>query len=392
MPINPIPLCLVLVVLAACGGSDEKTTPATQTKPAPVQVNPHLKNGGVQVIEGVIRNSPLRNLVLQEVIPPTDPQQPPQVNVLAQTTLGGNDSFHFEVKLTEPQLATLTFDPAHSAELILQGGTLYLSADYREWGDRQVSGDAHNASLTEFAKRFNALNDDIRNYQASRSMQGPEARKEIERRVAETESFIREYADSTSCLGCGVHAALILNPSQHVDFLQRFREKLVATWPGSKYVGQLDSRMGPLMKWIGQFAPDIRLNNPEGRMVPLSSLRGKYVLVDFWASWCVPCRMENPNVVKLYNQYRNRGFTVYSVSLDGGQTRTTKTEWVAAIKQDKLAWDTHVSDLMGWQSPVAREYEVNSIPASFLLDKEGRILAKDLRGEALERKLASLFR
>ncbi len=136
---------------------------------------------------------------------------------------------------------------------------------------------------------------------------------------------------------------------------------------------------------VGDEAPDFTLNNPEGQDVKLSSLRGKYVLIDFWASWCGPCRMENPNVVRLYDKYKDKGFAIYGVSLD-----KDKAAWLAAIKKDNLTW-THGSDLKFWNSAVAQTYGVNAIPATFLLDKEGKVIAKNLRGNALEAKIGELL-
>ncbi len=115
---------------------------------------------------------------------------------------------------------------------------------------------------------------------------------------------------------------------------------------------------------VGAQAPEIALSDTTGKPVPLSSLRGKYVLIDFWASWCGPCRAENPNVVRMYNKFKDKGFAIYSVSLD-----QAKANWTKAIRNDNLAW-THVSDLKFWQSAAAQQYGVQAIPATFLLDKE----------------------
>jgi peroxiredoxin len=137
---------------------------------------------------------------------------------------------------------------------------------------------------------------------------------------------------------------------------------------------------------IGKKAPDFSLPDPEGNNVSLSDRLGKgYVLLDFWASWCGPCRRENPNIVKTYNEYKDKGFDVFSVSLD-----KTRDAWLKGIEDDKLTW-THVSDLLFWNSAAAALYGVRAIPASFLLDKDGVIVAKNLRGEDLAKTLAELL-
>jgi peroxiredoxin len=137
---------------------------------------------------------------------------------------------------------------------------------------------------------------------------------------------------------------------------------------------------------IGQEAPEFSLPDPSGKKISLSSFRGKYVLVDFWASWCKPCRMENPNVVKAYNEFKNKNFTVLGVSLD-----KKKEAWQDAIKTDGLSW-THVSDLQFWESAIVPLYGINSIPTNMLLDPQGKVLAIGLRGEALDAKLKELLK
>lgn len=152
-------------------------------------------------------------------------------------------------------------------------------------------------------------------------------------------------------------------------------------------IAQLEASYNEHVAFIQKnIAPEIEKMDPNGRVRRLSDLRGKYVLIDFWASWCNPCRMENPNVVRVYNAYKDKGFDIFSVSLD-----TDKNRWVKAIASDNLSWENHVSDLAGWQSDVVSQYQFQGIPHTLLLDPEGKIIARNLRGPVLEQKLKEVL-
>jgi peroxiredoxin len=166
----------------------------------------------------------------------------------------------------------------------------------------------------------------------------------------------------------------VLKPSARKGSFPKMIEKTIA-----------DSKV-PQVGGVGTQALEFTQKDVEGKPISLSSFKGKYVLVDFWASWCRPCRAENPNVVSAYNTYKNKNFTVLGVSLD-----QQRPNWLEAIKADNLTW-THVSDLQYWNNAVAQMYHIQSIPANMLIDPTGKIIAKDLRGEALNQKLKELLK
>ena len=184
----------------------------------------------------------------------------------------------------------------------------------------------------------------------------------------------------------------------NLDIMEEVANAFVKSYPNSPFAARMQDQVAQIEMAYQQYlmqkemqkngipAPEIALPNPEGKTVRLSDLKGKYVLIDFWASWCGPCRKENPNVVRLYKQYKNKDFTILSVSLDDN-----KAKWEAAILQDGLVWPYHVSDLQGWNTPLTQTYGFNAIPHTVLVDPQGKIVARNLRGASLEQKLKELL-
>lgn len=198
---------------------------------------------------------------------------------------------------------------------------------------------------------------------------------------------LKTFADTTSDPLLAIFAISNLNVEENADFINKVTTKALQEDPSLNLAKEIAAKVSEATKIsVGRPAPDFTLKSPKGEEFALSSLKGKVVLVDFWASWCKPCRAENPNLVKTYEKYKDKGFTIYSVSLD-----KEMDAWVNAIQQDNLTWQYHGSNLLFWNCPVVRQYNVNSIPAAFLVDQNGNIIAKNLRGVALEQKLAEVF-
>jgi thiol-disulfide isomerase/thioredoxin len=201
------------------------------------------------------------------------------------------------------------------------------------------------------------------------------------------ETYVRSFIDKNAGAFATLAAIQQLNPEENFEYYKRVSESLKKKYPESQFVQMLNADVEKTGRTaIGSEAPEISLPTPEGGTLALSSLKGKVVLLDFWASWCGPCRRENPTVVALYNNYKDKGFTVFSVSLD-----KDKAAWVKAIEADKLSWPNHVSDLKFWDSPVVQLYNFNAIPQTYLIGRDGKIIGKNLRGADLEKKLAEVF-
>ncbi|GIV38578.1 MAG: thiol:disulfide interchange protein [Thermonema sp.] len=268
-----------------------------------------------------------------------------------------------------------------------------------------VEGSKVNREIAQFLailRDFNMVNDSLQREYIQAEQAGDEERKaaleEVFRKsyytsVEKTKALINTLIPSVSV----IYAASLLNMVDDGTFLKELAEKMQKAYQGKPmpsavkrfidYMSQVSlsedvQSAGPEE---GSMAPDFSLPQADGTPFSLSKLRGKYVLVDFWASWCGPCRKENPQVVALYNKYKDKGFEILGVSLD-----EDKEAWLKAIEKDRLTW-IHVSDLKGWQNEAARLYNVNAIPMTYLIDPDGVIIAKGLRGPALEAKLQELL-
>lgn len=261
------------------------------------------------------------------------------------------------------------------ADAEVTGGDLYTA--YKTIADVKADFQRRSGQLRQEYKVAEQAGDTVRQNEIIKEYE--EGNKKVEE---QQKDFIK--ANSTS----PVAAFLVRNMYGH-ESLEKIKEgmgMLDASLATSPYYLALQERVEKLESVaVGKEAPDFTLMDVNGNPLTLSSYRGKYVLIDFWASWCGPCRRENPHVVELYNEFNAKGFDILGVSLDN-----KKENWLKAIEDDQLVWN-QVSDLKGWKNEVAQLYAVSSIPHTVLVDKEGKIIAKNLRGEELRAKVAELL-
>ncbi|WP_460500280.1 redoxin domain-containing protein [Hymenobacter agri] len=315
-----------------------------------------------------------------------------------QAQTDANGKFTLKGTALAPGIYQLKVDEANQVLLFLDnkthvqvsGDAKSLPATYAVKGSKDAEVlrqltlvmDGSKNQLEDLGKRYNAAG------QAGKADEMKAIEKEYfaiqGRNSAKIKGLIRRNATSVVS---GFAVGAFLNPDEEFQFADSVAAVQRKANPESPFTKELTARLEPMrITAQGAMAPEINLPTPEGKPLALSSLRGKYVLLDFWASWCGPCRQENPNVVRAYNKFKDKGFTIYSVSLD-----QDKAKWVKAIESDGLTWN-HVSDLASWNSVAGAAYGVKAIPQSFLIDPQGRIIAKNLRGEALAAKLAEVLK
>jgi peroxiredoxin len=313
--------------------------------------------------------------------------------------LKGNYTFAKKIKLTEPGYYRLNFYDKQTLNIILDKNDLEVNVDGNNaQGFYEVKGSPDLDLIKQVQEILGSVNNTPEMTKLNNDFTAA-AQKQDQVKMGqlqdEYQTMIKKEHDKIAILMEARSPSLAvinllqnntLDKDKYYQTYLNVAEKLKKEWPdysqSKNFVAFVDKLKATA---IGQPAPEISLPNPEGQIVTLSSMKGKYVLVDFWAKWCGPCRQENPNVVKVFNKYKDKGFTVFGVSLD-----RKKEDWIQAIQQDGLTW-THVSDLKFWQSEAAKTYNISAIPFSLLLDPNGVIIDKNLRGPALEKRLAEIL-
>ncbi len=376
---NVLKLAALALVLNSCGNDHKKTNTTFELKGTLSD-----SKGETVYLEKLASQTPLRvdSCVLDE---------------------NGNFSFDnyvptigfYRIKLSDQNFGMLVMDSTN--KITITGSAKDLGNTYKaegspetklflEYNEETKAFQRQQDSLNEafrFAMTTSGKMDSLRMDSLSKTFEG------IYLKVVDSYcARVAEKAKANAGMFPTIIAIQPLDPEKYADVFKAVDEGLMKKYPTNADVNMFHSMMvkmtsNPFKK--GMVAPEIDLPDPSGKNIALSSLKGKVVLIDFWASWCGPCRKEMPNVVAAYKKYKSKGFEIYGVSLDKDMDA-----WVNAIKKDGITW-VQVSDLKYWDCAAAKAYNIQGIPFTVLLDKEGKVIAKDLRGDALDAKLKEIL-
>lgn len=333
-----------------------------------------------------------------------------------------NETYNYELAIDTANFHMITLANSLRAAIFVEPGddiSIDITKDAEKY-NYEVSGSKESERIKRIVAKVEATNEAY--FKMTQQLQSPEAamamadslQKDFQKKFDTTKNallaMIDENPGSISNLFIypqSVARAQLVSAEENFEYYEKVGNALKESYPSNKHVPFFNETLTKMKEQLersrkfeetqkniapGKPVPEISMNDKDGNPIALSDLRGKVVLIDFWAAWCRPCRSENPNLVKTYKDYKDKGFTIYSVSLDGlPQQANAKAEWLAAIEQDGLIWENHVSDLKSWNSPVVDQFGFQGIPYTVLIDQEGTIIGTNLRGMSLRAKLAEVF-
>ncbi len=378
---------LLLLGLTACGSSETESSEET------LENNFHL--------EGTITGASLQKVKIEA-------SSPNGTIAVAETMTNSDGKYVLDGNIPGLGVYSMTIgnDPANAIVLPLDiNDRAVISGSLKDFAvSPKMSGAKWAKPLMKYMKLF-------KEFSEAQMEQLPKI-EDDEERIAKylelrkpLDAFLKKQVTADPGNSVNLILASLLVPTQelgiqhwdpeNLDVLKKMESAYLKEHSDSPFTATLTQQLAQIEAQYNNYeqfnsgtlaAPEIAMKNPKGTELRLSSLKGKVVLIDFWASWCGPCRKENPNVVKLYKKYKSKGFEVFSVSLD-----QDANAWNKAIAQDGLIWPNHVSDLLGWQTPMTQLYGFNAIPYTVLVNEEGNIVGVNLRGEELEQKLKEVL-
>ena len=300
-----------------------------------------------------------------------------QTGATELTTILKAGKFSFKGKMEKPEFKIILFNKQQPfITVFLDNSNVTITGDKATIDKSKITGSQSHTAFEQF-------NTSLEPYQAVFAEAGEYSEEMHTRAIKLIDDFVTTHTSSYITPLAVIRYNQIADDVYKTEALYNMLDPKIKATSMGQYIAQQIAE--GKVNGKGSMLADFSQPDTSGVPVSLSSLRGKYVLVDFWASWCGPCRQENPNVLAAYNKYKSKNFTVLGVSLD-----KAKPAWIEAINMDGLTW-THISDLQGWQNSVAQQFQIFNIPQNFLIGPDGKVVAKNLRGPALERKLARLL-
>lgn len=348
------------------------------------------KKFGAFVIAGKVENVAEQKIYLEEI--PFTGESPV---ILDSATLKKSGTFELRSMAKEESLFGLVVNNKLLVLFINDENNIRVRLDVNNFRGYTIEGSTASEQLHELLQKLWTTDSTYASVLREQdSLASDSLRTVLNLKLTQTLEKRRNLLDvfikKTNSPAAICYAVGMYDPGVDASHKKELLDAAAARFPEHSGINRMRSlyalQVQPAYDLLNQPAPEIKLPTPNGDTIALSSLRGKYVLVDFWASWCGPCRRENPNVVAAYNKYKDKNFTVLGVSLD-----QEKDKWIEAIRQDGLSWQ-HVSDLQYWNSVVVNLYHFDGIPFNVLIDPNGKVIASGLRGEVLDQKLAEVLR